>query len=256
MSLLESYKDNHPSFESKLEIFPEAIQKQLSKKLTNESNKDNFLSTISEISFGELFTKLEIEVEYDKKFANNQKPDWFLSVGDSQAICEVYRLNRSNNDQIRSNLLREMTKGISYKIPSNIEYKPHKLEQLSHHQPNEITKKLKKYNDLISNDKLPYFICIDIHFLSGFEPSDFYEHFKSPGVDYGKFDDATNQFEHLNGNSTELGLFYDNPQLSGIITYYNCEFQILLNPLSKQLLYKEINTSLLNKLNEIKKNSR
>jgi hypothetical protein len=327
MSLLEEYKVYHPTFESKLNLFAEIIQEKLIRKLTNESNKDNFLSTISEISFGELFTELGIELEYDKKFENSQRPDWFLSVDDSKAICDVYKLRRSYNDQIKSNFQSELIQKIrpikanySIKItfliedfdtnsfsvdqiilqlekwlttnklnlndkiiifdifefsilaintkydrvkwignPSRIDYKPNKIQQLSHQKPNEITKKLTKYNELIEINKLPYFICIDIDFVSGFEPSDFYEHYKGKGdefVDYGKFDDVADQFKHLGKNWTELGLFYDNPQLSGIITYYNSRFQILLNPLKKTLLYEGTNATLLNKLNELEKNSR
>ncbi len=327
MSLLVEYKGYHPSFESKLDMFSEVIKEKLTRKLTNESNKDNFLSTISEISFGELFTKLGIEIEYDKKFENNQRPDWFLSIDDSKAICEVYKLRRSNKDQIKSNFQNNLIEKIR-KIKANyfikitflienfdtnkysvddiilqfkrwvttnklkpsdkilifdifefsilenntkydtvkwigssnsIDYKPNKITQLEHQKPNEITKKLTKYNNLINNHKLSYFICVDIDFVSGFEPSDFYEHYKGKGVefiDYGKLDSLTDQFKYLGQNWTELGLFYDNPQLSGIITYYSGEFQILLNPQKKQILYKKTNTTLLKKINELDKNGR
>jgi len=53
--LLKEYKSYHPSFELKLNFFPKAIQVKLIRKLTKETNNDNFLSTISEISFGKLF---------------------------------------------------------------------------------------------------------------------------------------------------------------------------------------------------------
>ncbi|MFD0931406.1 hypothetical protein ACFQ0R_02225 [Psychroflexus salinarum] len=327
MSLLEEYKGYHPSFESKLNLFSDENREKLIRKLTNESNKDNFLSTVSEISFGEMFAELGIELKYDKKFENNQRPDWFLSLNESKAICDVYKLRRSNKDQIKSNFQsriiekigqikanyfikitfliedfdtdnyiiddiilkldewltkKELSPGdqiIIFDIfefsilanntkydtvkwvgnASNIDYKHNKLKQLSHQKPNEITKKLTKYNELIENHKLSYFLCIDIDFVSGFEPSDFYEHYKGKGVefvDFGKFDDTMDQFKHLGKNWTELGLFYDNPQLSGIITYYNSEFQILLNPLTKKLLDKGTNTPLLNKLSGLKKNGR
>jgi hypothetical protein len=327
MSLLEEYKGYHPSFESKLNLFSKVIQEKLIRKLTNESNKDNFLSTVSEISFGEMFAELGFELAYDRKFENNQRPDWFLSVNDSKAICDVYKLRRSNKDQIKSNFQSGLIKKIGqikanyyikitfliedfdtdnyivddiilkleewliknelnpgdqiiifdifeFSILANntkydtvkwvgnagiIDYKLNKLIQLSHQKPNEITKKLTKYNEIIEIHKLSYFLCIDIDFVSGFEPSDFYEHYKGKGVefvDYGKFGNATDQFKHLGKNWTELGLFYDNPQLSGIITYYNREFQILLNPLTKKLLDEGRNTPLLDKLNELKKNGR
>ena len=327
MSLLEEYKGYHPSFESKLDMFSEVIKEKLTRKLTNESNKDNFLSTVSEISFGELFIKLGIEIEYDKKFENNQRPDWFLLVDDSKAICEVYKLRRSNKDQIKSDFQNNLIEKISkikanyfikitflienfdtnkYSVDdiilqfkrwvttnklnpsdkilifdvfefsilenntkydtikylgnsSSIDYKPNKITQLEHQKPNEITKKLTKYNDLINNHNLSYFICVDIDFVSGFEPSDFYEHYKGRGVefiDYGKLDNLTDQFKHLGQNWTELGLFYDNPQLSGIITYHSGEFQILLNPQKKQILYKKTNTTLLKKINKLDKNGR
>jgi hypothetical protein len=140
---------------------------------------------------------------------------------------------------------------------NHIDYKPNKLVQLPHQNPNEITKKLTKYNEIIENHKLLYFLCVDIDFISGFEPSDFYEHYKGKGVgfvDYCKFNVIPNQFKHLGKNWSELGIFYDNPQLSGIITHYNREFQILINPLKKKLLNEGTNSTLMNKLNELEKN--
>lgn len=62
MSLLKEYKGYYPSFESKLNFFPKAIQVKLIRKLTKKTNNDNFLSTISEISFGKLFSELGIEL--------------------------------------------------------------------------------------------------------------------------------------------------------------------------------------------------
>ncbi|WP_333574510.1 hypothetical protein [Sphingobacterium sp.] len=49
-----------------------------------------------------------------------------------------------------------------------IDQKPQKLEQVDGLKDNEITKKLKKYADIVSKYHLPYFLCVDIDFVSGF----------------------------------------------------------------------------------------
>lgn len=322
MTLLEKYETYHKGFEARLNSFSKLNAARFKKKLKQETRRDNFLSIVSEIRFGELFNSLGIDFEYDRKFSNNQTPDYTLTLSNSRAICDVYRLGKSRIDQIRSDFENDLMERIE-KIPasyclkitfleeyfdegfydselifielekwllsnplsstdkicildnfgfeiiynntnvnhvtcignaSNIDIKPNKLKQLENSKPNEITKKLTKYNDIISQENLPYFICVDIDFVSGFDHNDFIEHFRGFGVtfiDYGTAYGNMEQFRHLGMNWTDLGEFYKNPQLSGIITYFNQEFKLLLNPQIRQQIYNESNYELLTRLNKI-----
>jgi hypothetical protein len=137
---------------------------------------------------------------------------------------------------------------------SSMDIKPNKLKQLENSKPNEITKKLTKYNDIISEHEIPYFICVDLDFVSGFDHNDFIEHFRGVGVtfiDYGSEYGNMEQFQHLGTEWTDLGEFYKNTQLSGIITCYNQKFELLLNPQRRQLIYHESNCELLDRLKKI-----
>ena len=322
MSLLEIYNNYHNDFETRLDSFSGINAKRFKKKLKQETRRDNFLSIVSEIRFGELFNSLGIEFEYDQKFSNNQTPDYTLTLNDSKAICDVYRLGKSRIDQIRSDFENSLIEGIekissSYCLKidfiqeyfdegfydseliiteiekwlslsplnpgdkiiildnfefeilyantstnhvtcsgnaSSMDIKPNKLKQLGDSKPNEITKKLTKYNDIINEYSLPYFLCVDIDFVSGFDHEDFVEHFRGSGVtfvDYGTSYGEMEQFKHLGTRWTELGEFYKLPQLSGIITCYNQVFRLLLNPQNFQRIYHQINCELLARLNRI-----
>lgn len=137
---------------------------------------------------------------------------------------------------------------------SSIDYKPGKLVQLAHENPNEITKKSTKYNHLIQQYNLSYFICIDIDFVSGFDHDDFEDYFlgnRTEFIDYGTELGNLEQFKHLGKEWTTLGKFYENQQLSGIITCYNQSFKLLLNPLKQQIIHQNSNTTILKKLKEI-----
>jgi len=115
-SLLNIYMNYHPEFLNSLEIFSENNKKKLLKKLTNEQNKINFHSTVAEIQFGELFNKLGFQIEYDKEFSNNKTPDWTASFDNSSCICEVYRLGKSEKDQIRSDFENQLIEELQ-KLP-------------------------------------------------------------------------------------------------------------------------------------------
>lgn len=322
VSLLDLYCSYHPEFLNSLEIFSEINKKRILKNLKTHQNKNNFLSTIAEVKFGELFTKLNFEIEYDKKYYNKQTPDWSLIYENSVAICEVYRLGKSKKDQIycdfenqikevlvklrynyfikinffdedidlskfNTNIiinevedwLRKSTKVIGDRIIVNtnfefeviktntnvnhlcfigpaksIDYKPHKLKQVEYLNDNEITKKLKKYNNVILKENLAYFICVSVDFVSGFDIADFSEFFLGMGVeniDYGTPFNEPEEFKHWGSTWTELGKFYDNPQLSGIIIYYNNSFTFLINPNQKQIIYHEKNNLIKEKLLKI-----
>lgn len=317
--LLNLYCSYHPDFLEKLEIFSETNKKRILKNLKSTKQKNNFLSTVAEIKFGELFNKLNLEIEYEKKFYTKQTPDWSLNFENSSAICEVYRLGKSEKDEMFSdfeNQIRESLEKLQYnyfikiylfnedfditkfeartiirelkswlknspkivgdkiiiydhfvfeiiKVNTNInnlciigpaksiDYKPHKLKQIESLRENEISKKLKKYNEIISKEELAYFICVYIDFISGFNIDDFKEYFLGIGVQNIDFETPVgklDEFKHLGSTWTELGEFYNNLQLSGIIIFYNNSFYFLINPIQKQVIHHHKNYFLKEKL--------
>lgn len=322
-SLLNLYCNYHPEFLESLEIFSEYNKNRILKNLKTQNSKSNFLSTVSEIKFGELFTKLNFTIEYEKKYKNKQTPDWTLFSNNLNVICEVYRLGKSEKDQVYSdfeNEIKEVLGKLEYNyfiridffendfdiqsfdtfvviaevkewlcksdkvigdkiivntnfefeiIKTNtnvnhlcfigpaksIDYKPHKLKQLKHLSDNEITKKLKKYNDIISDENLAFIICISIDFVSGFDITDFTEYFLGMGVeniDYGNSLYENEEFKNWGSTWTELGEFYNNPQLSGILIHYNNSFTFLINPNKNQIIHNKENKLFKEKLLSLK----
>jgi hypothetical protein len=142
---------------------------------------------------------------------------------------------------------------------SLIDIKLDKLIQFEHlKRKNEITKKILKYNNLISTLQLPYFIAISIDFISGFDIEDFKEYFLGKGVEFIDFDTPIakqKQFSHLGKEWTELGIFYDNIQISGLIILYNNSYSLLLNPIKQQAIYKDKNKEILQGIHSINKGS-
>lgn len=317
-SLIEIYSEYHPDFPESLNVFSESTRKQIIKKLKCEKSKVNFRSTLAEIQFGELFNNLGFEIDYDYKFGNGQTPDWKISKGNSTAICDVYRLGKTNDDQLRSdfenqilerleklpfeyylqiyfideyfdlslydinfiiyeveNWIGATSKNVGDKLmvydnfefeikkintkknhvccmgnANSIQIKTEKIKQHENLRPNEITKKLTKYSSIISNNELPYFIAVSIDFVSGFNHDDFIEYFLGRGVEFIDYEKklAPDVFNHLGKNWTELGEFYNNLQLSGIITHYGGTFRLLLNPCKLQRIHNDKNILIKEKL--------
>lgn len=132
-----------------------------------------------------------------------------------------------------------------------IDYKIGKLKQVENQRPNEITKKMHKYNNVINKHKLPFFICIDIDFASGFTHDEFEEYFLGSSVEFVDFDPNntfTTDIGTLGREWTKLGEFYQNLQISGIITCSNNNFKVLLNPIRQQIIYEDKYKECLNKL--------
>lgn len=317
-TLLEEYISYHPEFMDSLVIFQKDTVKKILNRLKKENDRNNFISIVAEIKFGKLFSELGFEVEYDKKFPNNQRPDWLIKLSGSTAICDVYRLGKSDKDQLRSDFegklmekLEEIPKcylikinffkeyfdsnkynldqisnevrdwldsprivGESILVAGNFEFeirktninskhvccignansidiKPQKVNQIENLSPNEITKKLNKYDEIISEYSMPYFICVYIDFVSGFDHQDLRERFLGRGVEFVDFGTPIanlEQFKHMGQTWTELGEFYNNSQLSGILTFYNEQFKLLLNPKRQQIIYSTKYSQLLSRL--------
>lgn len=110
---------------------------------------------------------------------------------------------------------------------------------------------MQKYNNLINTQKLPYFICVDIDFASGFTNDEFEEYFLGSSVEFMDFDiknTFTTDLGTLGSEWTKLGKSYENLQISGIITCSNNNFNVLLNPIQKQIIYNPKYKDFLKKL--------
>lgn len=319
-SILNQLHIKQPEFKDGLNSLPDQIKKKIVNKLTKEKNETTFISTLAEIDFGLLFNKLGFDLEYEKPYDNKQTPDWTLSIGDSKAICEVYRLGKSKEDEQISDFEKQIIKKVRelefnyfvkfkfenqyfdismYDINSivsdlnkwflsssksvgektvimdnfcfevskintkknhlschgslrQIDIKRNKIIQSEYQDENKITKKLKIYKDLISQTNYPYFIGIYLDFACGLCYEDFEEYFlgKVVGFDCEVDPDYEASLEDRDYGTewTELGIFYKNPQLSGLIIYDKSKYNLLLNPLKNQVIYKDDNLLILNNL--------
>lgn len=195
-----------------------------------------------------------VTAEYNIDSIINELNSWFLkskkSVNDKITIKENFHFK----------ILKADTKHQYISCVGNantIDIKLDKLIQFEHlKRKNEITKKILKYNYLISTLQLPYFIAISTDFISGFDIEDFKEYFIGKGVEFIDFDTPIakqKQFSHLGKEWTELGIFYDNLQISGLIILFNNSYSLLLNPIKQQVIYKDKNKEILQGLNNINK---
>lgn len=101
----------NPDFINKLELFPEALKRTLLSKLNNAPTDTAFLSFVSEINFGLLFSELGFSLQYDKELFDNKTPDWEISIENTKAICEVYRLGQTDQDQKKSDFENKLKRG-------------------------------------------------------------------------------------------------------------------------------------------------
>lgn len=319
-SLYNLFQIKYPDFEKHLKSLPESLSKRILVKLQKESDIGTFTSILAEVDFGLLFNRLGFKLEYEKKYSGKE-PDWSLSIGNTTAICEVYRLGKSKNDQKLSDFQSELiekvrllefnyfvkfgylNKAVDFsKVDSNkivsvlkewllsspkiigdkieimnnfyfevtrintknnklscrdsariIEFKSGKLIQHDFlNDPNKITEKISKYNEIISKTGYPYFLCIALDFACGFEFEDFEEYFLGKGVEFDCEEDSEHETSiedrEYGTEWTELGIFYKNPQLSGLIILDNNKYHLLLNPLKNQIIYNDTNKQILNNL--------
>lgn len=138
---------------------------------------------------------------------------------------------------------------------SSIDFKTGKLKQSPNLRPNEITKKLTKYQSLIEKTKKPYFLAVSIDFTSGFDIDDFKQYFLGTSVynaDFGVDIPNYPESKIWGENWTELGVFYQTPHLSGVVLMYNNKNTLILNPVKTQVIYEKRNESLLEKFTLIK----
>ncbi len=117
-NLLEIYCNYHPDFYDTLKPFQENIKQKILENLQNAENKAKFRSIIAEIQFGLKFYELGFHLDYEKKYFNKQTPDWTISIENTSAICEVYRLGKSLKDQERSDFENDLIEQIE-RLPFN-----------------------------------------------------------------------------------------------------------------------------------------
>lgn len=239
--------NKYPDFLKSLDTFPNNIRETIVKKHTESKDETTFTSTLAEVDFAQHFISLGFDVEYEKKYLKKE-PDWTLSIGNSKAICEVYRLGKSVNDQTINMSIRGIYRPIKHKPEKIIQYSFLKKD-------NNITHKLSKYNEVIAKTNYPYFIAIALDFASGFYVKEFAEYFRGKSVGFDCEDnsdyEALEEDKDYGTEWTELGVFYENPQLSGLIILDNKKFYLLLNPLKSQVIYKPENHLILDNLKRI-----
>ena len=139
---------------------------------------------------------------------------------------------------------------LTYTTSALIDYKLHKLVQSEYlKSDNKITEKLSKYSSVISQLKLPYFLCIESDFKNGFDFMEFFEYFQGSYCMYS-------ENESFNGDENEIeyskyGCLYNYSNVSGIIIKIGNKFQKILNPLKNQSIYNSDNLQILDKMNLI-----
>lgn len=119
--------------------------------------------------------------------------------------------------------------------------KSEKLSQSENLSNNEITAKILKYREIVKQSEIPYFLCIETDFNSGFHFSDFSERFhhsETEVLDFEKYKEIW--LKKGKGKCWSiLGDFYKYPFLSGILILLNNEYKLLLSPLRTQIIYQK-----------------
>ncbi len=106
--LLTKYFEYHPDFELELNLIQEPNRKKFKKKLHKETQKANFLSTISEFKFAKFLELENLEYTYEPKIAQNKTPDFGLEINNSNTFFDVKRFNISDNDKEDGYILSDL----------------------------------------------------------------------------------------------------------------------------------------------------
>ena len=294
---------------AKLKPIDKNLSRKILKRFNREKDRNNFISTLSELKFIHLFDDLNFVIEYEKsyKLGDQEKtPDLTVDLRGNKLIGEIYRLGTSQKDDIAIQFIDkiidvlsgiqsnnalfikfknekinfsefdfihlkervdnwiktkpEINSILSYKEDIDFEIiykgdwkttqllsdtfflniKSEKLSQSENLSNNEITKKILKYRDIVKQEEMPFILCVETDFNSGFRFSDFSErfHHSSTEVDFEKHKDIWLK----NGKGkcwTVLGDFYKYPFLSGLLILLNNEYKLLLSPLRKQIIYEK-----------------
>ncbi len=98
MSLFERYFEKRNNLSEEIEALDKKHQLHFLMQLQKETDRSNFLSTISEFYFARFFDLIATKILHDNKILN-KRPDFILTVNSQQIIAEVARLNPSETDQ-------------------------------------------------------------------------------------------------------------------------------------------------------------
>lgn len=137
---------------------------------------------------------------------------------------------------------------------NDIDFKSGKLFQKSYQSKNEITKKYSKYKRLVIENNAPFFLFIEVDFLSGFTLDEFKEKFLFSSAEFSlneyiKYQNYITD-SGLGQTWSELGDFYIYPFLSGVLILYNNQFHLLLSPLKNQIIYDKKFDTFLSRMKE------
>lgn len=250
----EKFDKQTPDWTLNLSTFPIICEVYRLGKSMEDQKKADFKNSLKEELQkipSEYIIKINIGSEYDHTVINQIKErveKWLKELPNlNDELVVDYEISFKIIDLIKKN------KFLSCISSGKIDYKISKVKQVESHRPNEITKKIKKYNDIIFSKKIPFFICVDIDFLSGFNHDEFEEYFLGSSVGFEDFDPniaITTEIGILGKEWTKLGMFYENIQISGIITRSNNTFKVLLNPIQKQIIYDDQYSDYLKRLRE------
>lgn len=101
MDMFDQFLHEQPSLLVSLQQLDAAHSLSTVKRLQKETNKDNFLSAITELQFGLLFHSLGATLRYEyKAFPGSlMTPDWSLVLNGQTIVAEVARLNPAQDVQ-------------------------------------------------------------------------------------------------------------------------------------------------------------
>lgn len=224
-------------------------------KSSKDQKKSDFENLLRE-QLEEIPSNLILKIKIDDSYSNYEE----IRIDSIKKQTERWLENKPRiNDRLKLDYgirfkviaISGKSEFLSFISSGTIDYKIGKIQQEENHRPNEITKKLNKYNDIITTKKLPFFLCVDFDFESGFHHKEFEEYFlgsKTSFIDFDPNKRISTEIGILGSEWTKLGKFYENIQISGIITCSNNDFRVLLNPICKQLIYENQHNEYLTEL--------
>ncbi|KUG10257.1 hypothetical protein [Elizabethkingia miricola] len=173
---------------------------------------------------------------FDFNNLNYKIQEWFQTKPTINSILDY-------NSDINFKIMYESKIGATQLIsdPVFLTIKSQKVIQDVNLSHNEITKKIIKYRELIKAINTPFFLCIEIDLISGFNFLDIKERFHHSGAEVGDYE-KHKQFYTQSGKGkcwSILGDFYNYSFLSGIFISFNNEYKLLMSPLKKQIIYQK-----------------
>ena len=133
-------------------------------RLLKEENAINFFSTLAEIRTGLFFDPLCSELRYNWP-VGGQRPDWFLNINDQNILCEVLRLNTTEEECTasieRSRQLRRFQ--IDNPVVPIIDYREAKTINTAFllGAQSKLQYKEAKYRKIIEHHRMPFIICVN-----------------------------------------------------------------------------------------------